>query len=132
MIAAGRPYQPAAEAKMNFVDALMIGGICVMVGACAFLLAHALTAARRGRDLAAAGDHPGRRLDLYMGLFWSGMLLVQATNIMHHMEPGGSYSLPPLTLAATAGALFACGVFAGRLLLRREMAHTRRWMDAAR
>jgi hypothetical protein len=115
---------------MVFVDAMMIGGICVMVGACAFLLGTALRALRRGggQDLRLMDDHPGARLDLYMAFVWGGMLVVQISNILFHKQPGGAYNLSSLTLAATAGDVFACGVFAGRLLLRREM----RWYKEKR
>jgi hypothetical protein len=107
----------------NFLEALMIAGICVMVGGCAFLLATGLRAARRAGDgdFRLIDDRPGGRLDLYMGLVWSGMLLVLGSNVLLHTGPGRSYNLSALTLAAAAGNILVCGVFAGRLLLRHEM-----------
>jgi hypothetical protein len=46
---------------------------------------------------------------------------VQATNIFHHMQLGGTIKLSLLSLAAFAADVFICGAYAGRLLLRREM-----------
>jgi hypothetical protein len=113
---------------MHFADALLIAGICVIL-ACAFLLGTVLWAAWRsgGQELRRTDDR-GRRQDLYLGAVWSGMLLVEASSIFRHIEPGGSYNLSSLTVAATAGEIFVCGVFAGRLLLRREM----RWYKEKR
>ena len=50
------------------------------------------------------------------------------TKILLHAEPGGTYKLSSLALAATPGNIFVCGVFAGHLLLRREM----RWYEEKR
>jgi hypothetical protein len=117
------------EAMMVFVEAMMIAGLCIIAGAAGFLLVNGLKARRGagGQDL-LADEQRGARLDLYMCFVWSGMLLVQASNILLHRDPGGTYHLSSLTLAATAGQILACGVFAGRLLLRREL----RWIKEKR
>jgi hypothetical protein len=106
----------------TFLETLMVAGICVMIGGCAFLLATVLRATKSaGSDFRPMDYHPGGRLDLCMGLVWSGMLLMLASNVFLHSGPGRTYNLSGLTLAATAGNIFVCGIFAGRLLLRREM-----------
>ena len=98
--------------------------------ACAVLLGIALKAVKRagGQDLRLLDPHPGGRLDLYMGIVWSGMLLVQASSILRHMQPTGTFNLSWLSLAALVGDVFVCGGYAGRLLLRREM----RWYKEKR
>jgi hypothetical protein len=108
----------------------MIAGLCLIVGACAFLVGIALKTVRQagGQDLRLLDPHPGGRLDLYMGAVWSGMLLVQASSVLRHMQPTGTFNLSWLSLAALAGDIFVCGGFAGRLLLRREM----RWYKEKR
>jgi hypothetical protein len=118
------------EAMMNFLDAMTGAGLCLIVGACAFLLGITLKTVRQagGQDLRLLDPHPGARLDLYMGIVWSGMLLVQASSVLRHMQPTGTFNLSWLSLTALAGDIFVCGVFAGRLLLRREM----RWSKEKR
>jgi hypothetical protein len=118
------------EAMMVFADAMTIAGLCLIVAACAFLLGITLKTVKQagGQDLRLVDPHPGGRLDLYMAAVWSGMLLVQASSIVRHMQPAGTFNLSGLSLAALAGELFVCGVFAGRLLLRREI----RWYKEKR
>jgi hypothetical protein len=99
---------------MNSASAITIAGICVMVIGAAALLFSGLKAKRAGAPM-------GTRLDVYMACVWTGMLMVQMSSIVLHWDPVAIYHLSPLTLSATAGNIFVCGVFAGRLLLRREM-----------
>lgn len=99
---------------MGIAGVILIAGICVMVGAFEFLLKPALSAAKRERRL-------GGRQDLYMGCFWTGMLLVQAANILQHIQPDGTYKISALTLEGTAASVLFCGMLAGRLLLRGEL-----------
>lgn len=115
---------------MDFADALLIAGMCVMV-VCAFIVGRMIWTTLRadGEELRLRNiNNDGRRLDLYLGLVWTGMLLVQASSILRHVQPGGIQNLSTLTVAATAGDIFICGVVAGRLLLRREM----RWLNEKR
>jgi hypothetical protein len=111
------------EIMMDMLDAVMIAGICIAVGAGVFLLSTQWQIAKRagGQDVHLDSTRRGERLDLYMGVVWSGLLLVQVTNVLHHMQHDGTLRLSLLSLAAAAGAVFVCGAFAGRLLLRREM-----------
>jgi len=108
---------------MDLLDAVMIGGICLAGGACAFLLATQLGIAKKagGQDVHLESARRDERLDLYMGAVWSGILVVLATNIFHQIQLGGTFELSLLSLAAFAAVVFICGAFAGRLLLRREM-----------
>src|SRR6185369_8506669 len=103
------------KATMDFVDVIMIAGICMMFGACAFLLPTALSAAKRarGQDLRLMDNHPGGRMDFYMSGFWGGMFLVQVSNVLRHVRPDGTYSLSLLALAATAGAILYAVSMAG-------------------
>lgn len=108
---------------MDLLDAVMIAGICLAVGACAFLLTTQLRIAKQagGQDAHLESARRGERLDLYMGAVWSGFLVVQITNIFHHIQLDGTIKLSSLSLAAFAAVVFVCGAFAGRLLLRRQM-----------
>jgi hypothetical protein len=111
------------EIMMDLLDAVMIAGICLAVGGCAFLLATQLGSAKPagGQDARRESARRGKRLDLYMGVVWSGFLVVQTTNIFHHRQPAGTFELSSLSLAAFTADVLICGGFAGRLLLRREM-----------
>lgn len=105
---------------MNLVDATLIGSISMMVVAGVFLLRTKFRGAG-GRGRRPTDGYLSWELDLWMALFWMGMLLMQLSQIWLHWDPIWIYHLSPLTFAATACALFACGVFAGRLLLRLEI-----------
>ncbi|HEY1506305.1 MAG TPA: hypothetical protein VGF92_18515 [Stellaceae bacterium] len=107
---------------MDIADVMLIVALSVIIGS-AFIVGKSIRATLRAdrQELRRIGEDRGQRLDLYLGLVWSGMLLVQASSVLRHMGPGGSYDLSSLAAAATAGNIFVCGVFAGRLLLRREM-----------
>jgi hypothetical protein len=111
------------ETTMHLSDAAMIAGLCLAVGACAFLLATQVWTAQRagGQDVHFDSAQRGGRLDLYMAAVWSGFLVVQASSVFRHMQPDGTLNLSSLSLAAFAADVFICGGFAGRLLLRREM-----------
>ena len=103
---------------MEFLELIIIiGGLCIMVGAGAFLIRMWIRVAkqRNGQDLR------GGRLDLYMLCVWSGLLLVQFANILRHAQFDGTFRLSPLTLPATGAVIFVCGICSGRLLLRREL-----------
>ena len=106
---------------MSLLDDVMLAGIGLALGACAFLIAAQLRDKQAGQDPVAANARRARRLDLYMGVVWSGFLLVQISNILRHRQPDGAMTFSSLSLAAFAGVVFLCGGFAGRLLLRREM-----------
>ena len=108
---------------MDFLDVVMIAGICLSVGACAFLITAQLRTAKRtgAQDVHLENARRGERLDLYMGAVWAGFLIVQATSVFHHLQLDGTIEFSLLSLAALAAVLFICGAFAGRLLLRREM-----------
>jgi hypothetical protein len=106
---------------MNLLDDAMLAGIGLMLGACAFLIAAQLRDKQAGLDPVAANARRARRLESYLGIVWSGFLLVQISNILHHLEPDGTMKFSWLSLAAFVGVVFICGGSAGRLLLRREM-----------
>jgi hypothetical protein len=93
------------------------------VGAFAFFLATQLGIAKRagGQNVHLESARRGERLELYMGAGWSGILVVLATNIFHHIQLDGTINLSLLSLAAFVAVVFICGAFARRLLLRREM-----------
>ena len=108
-------------AMMDLIDLVMLAGIGLALGACAFLIAAQLRDKPAGQDPVAAKARRARRLDVYLAVIWSGFLAVQITNILHHLAPDGTMKLSRLSLTAFAGVVFICGGFAGRLLLRREM-----------
>ena len=107
---------------MDLANLLLDAGLLVMVAA-ALIGGRAIwiTLRASGDELLRRRRDNGLRLDLYLGLVWSGMLLVQAGNLLLHRESGGFRNISSLTLVATAGTVFVCGAFAGRLLLRLEM-----------
>jgi hypothetical protein len=111
------------EIMMDMLDAVMVAGICLAVGACAFFLRTqaAIPKHKSGQDFNPERTHRGWRLDLYMCVIWSGFLLVQTTNVFHHVQRDGTINLSLLSLAALAANVFICGAFAARLLLGREM-----------
>jgi len=98
---------------------MMDAGLCILVGACAFLVVTWLKAVRRGSDYRRPEN--SLRLDLFMAIVWSGMVLVQLANVLFHREPNGTFALSSLALAAAGSQLLVCGIFAGRLLLRWEL-----------
>ena len=106
---------------MNLLDDVMLAGIGLMLVACAFLIAAQLRDRQAGHGPVAANARRARRLESYLGIVWSGFLLVQISNILHHIEPDGTMKLSWLSLTSFASVVFICGAFAGRLLLRREM-----------
>lgn len=107
---------------MDLANLLLDAGLVVAVVA-ALIAGRAIWTALRasGQELLLAKRNNGLRLDLYLGLVWSGMLLVQAGNILLHRDADGFRHISSLTLVATAATVFVCGAFAGRLLLRLEM-----------
>jgi hypothetical protein len=108
---------------VNLIDTTMMGGLVLILGACALMVGIALWEKRTGKKGPAAttDEHPGARLDLYLCLVWSGMALVQVSNIALHIQEGAIQNVSRLGWVGTGGTIFACGVFLGRLLLRREI-----------
>lgn len=107
---------------MDLANLLLDAGLGVMVVA-ALIAGKAIWTDLRasGAELPLRRRDNGLRLDLYLGLVWSGMLLVQAGNILLHLDSGGIRNISSLTAAGTASTVFVCGAFAGRLLLRLEL-----------
>ena len=107
---------------MDLPNALLDAGLCVMVVA-VLILGRAIwtTSRASGQELLLRKRDNGLRLDVYLCLVWSGMLLVQASNILLHVDSGGIHNISSLTIVSTAATVFVCGAFAGRLLLRLEM-----------
>jgi hypothetical protein len=104
---------------MNFSDALITTGICIIIAGAAFTLVSSLKA-RRDSSEGTRKIPGGAAIDRSILLAWSGILLVEVGNIAFHRRPSGLYDVSALTWAATAGAVFLLGVAAGRLLLRLE------------
>ena len=103
---------------MHYTTALTMVGIFGSLAGCAFLVVMELKARRSGGQ---SYHQRAARLDWYMSFVWSGMFLVQLSSILLHWEPGAIFHVSPATWVATAGSIFGCGVFAGRLMLRWEM-----------
>lgn len=103
---------------LDFLDTMMSAGLGVMVLGSIFI---GVLLVRRARGQIPTFDNPGWRLDATVCLVWGGMLLVQLSNILMHKESGTIYNVSTLGWWGTAGYIFILGVFAGRLLLRREM-----------
>jgi hypothetical protein len=111
------------EATMNVPEDVMIAGLCLIAAMGAVLAGAWWKAFKQGHGPDLHLDYPrrGTRLDLYMTLVWSGMLLVQASNVLLHVQDGSTHNLSRLSWTGLAASIFVCGVFAGRLLLRLEM-----------
>ena len=110
---------------MDLANVLLDAGLCVTAVA-ALIAGWAIWTTWRasGEELLRRRRDNGQRLDMYLCLVWSGMLLVQAGNILLHRDSAGIH-ISSLTLVATAGTVFVCGAFAGRLLLRLELRRSR-------
>ena len=109
---------------MDFLNAIQIAGLCLMLGAAAFLVVNARRTIRQaGRpDLRVADPRSGWRLDVLMAMVWSAMLLVQLPSIVRHLPPPATYHLSWLSLSSIASVIFVCGGFAGRLVGSRDVA----------
>ena len=107
---------------MDFLEATQIAGLCLSVGAALFLAYVWSNRIRHPEQYRRSRDfHNGWRLDTFLGVVWSGMLLVQVPTILRHLPPPTTYHLSWLSFAATASIIFICGCLAGRLLLRLEI-----------
>lgn len=108
---------------MSLPDTVMIVGLCLVVASCVFLMTTHLRTFKQagGQEARLTRYQRAARLELYMAAAWTGILLVQVSNLFHHAQPDGTTELSWLSLAGAGGAVFACGEFAGRLSLRREM-----------
>lgn len=108
---------------MTLTEDIMIAGIGLMVVASALLVPVGLKAAKRRAEhyRQLPKEYPGLTGDVYLLLVWSGMLIVQISNILLHAEPGGIYRVVPLMWVGTAAAVFICGLYSGRLMMRLEM-----------
>ncbi|HET7191390.1 MAG TPA: hypothetical protein VFI98_05710 [Pseudolabrys sp.] len=117
---------------MDLLETMMIAGICLVIGGFAFLLRTQLKALKqvRRQDIRLVGPHVGTRQDLYMGLLWSGIFLVQVSGLVRHIQPGPN-NFPWFPLIAVASVLFVCGGYAGRLLLRWEITRREAFMAAS-
>lgn len=108
---------------MTLTEDITMAGIGMMVVAIALVIRAGLRAAKQrtqsNRQLPE--EYPGLTSDAYMILFWSGMLLMQISNILLHAEPGGTYRVVPLMWVGTAAILLVFGLYAGRLMMRLEM-----------
>ena len=108
---------------MDLLEAVQVAGLAIEVGAAAFLVWILWKTIKQagGQYRRTADPRDGWRLDLFMGIVWSGMLLVQLPSIIRHLPPPAAYHLSWLSLSSIAGVMLICGGFAGRLLLRLEM-----------
>jgi len=105
---------------MDYLEMMMIAGLCLMGLAAAFIFRAIFKTAKLRRE-GQRYSPPGARLDLYLGALWSGLLLVQLSSLVRHMEPPGPHNLSWLSLTGFASIVFLCGAYAGRLSLRMEI-----------
>lgn len=108
---------------MTLAEDIMMAGIGLMLAAGALLIPVALSAAKHRAEhyRQLPEEYPGLMGDVYLALVWGGMLILQISNILLHAEPGGIYRVVPLTWVGTAAAVFICGLYGGRLMMRLEM-----------
>lgn len=107
------------------MDWLMIAGVCLSITGLAFLIWQNTQIARhvaRHKVGAAAA----RRL-YAMGLEWSGValwfgvVLAMTAQILQQLQRGAPLESVKFSILAGACAVFACGLFVGRLHLRRQL-----------
>lgn len=110
---------------MDFLQSMISVGLCLMLGAAAFIAISGFKRVR-GEDANISDFQRGMRGDICMTVLWSGGLLVQLSSLLRHMPPPVTYNLSWLSLAGFASMVFICGAFTGRLLLRLEMRRQQR------
>ena len=106
---------------MDLLEAIQIAGLCVMVAAAAFLVWYSAKTFRQAGYRRSADPHDGWRLDAFMGVIWTAMLLVQLPSIARHLPPPATTHLSWLSWSSIASVIFICGAAAGRLMLRLEL-----------
>jgi len=109
---------------MYWPDWVMIGGICI-IGAAIILSVwqYVLIARQVGEQkipLATARRIGGARQDWFQGAGWFGLLLVTTSQAYQEVQRGARAQSIMLSLAAVAVGAFTCGLYSGRLLLRRQ------------
>jgi hypothetical protein len=111
------------KAIMMLAQDLLIAGVCLVVVAAALAIPAGLRAAKQRAEhyRQLPEEYPGLMGDVFGALIWSGMLMIELSSILLHAEPGGIYRVVPLMWVGTAAAVFICGLFAGRLMMRWEM-----------
>lgn len=103
---------------------LTVAGLCLVVAGVLLSCRQYLLSAR---SLRKSGDRApdryidGVRHDLYQGAVWLGVALILVSQIAQQLERGAPVQEMALSLAAGAGMVFICGLYAGRLMLRRQL-----------
>jgi hypothetical protein len=112
------------EVNVNWSDAVMIGGLCIAGAALAFYVWEHVRIARQigGQEIrsATARRIGSARQDWRGGAVWFGLLLVLTSNAFQEVQRGAMAQSILLSLAGVAAGAFICGVYSGRLLLRRQ------------
>jgi hypothetical protein len=102
----------------------MIGGIWIAGAALVlYFWQHVLIVRQVGGQkirLATARRLGSVRQDSCLGAVWFGVLVVIACQAFQQVQRGAPAQSIMLSLAAVAAGAFSCGVFFGRLLLRRQ------------
>jgi hypothetical protein len=109
---------------MYWPDWVMIGGICI-IGAAIILSVwqYVLIARQVGGQkipLATARRIGNARQDWCQGAGWFGLLLVTTSQAYQEVQRGAPAQSIMLSLAAVTAGAFTCGLYSGRLLLRRQ------------
>ena len=60
------------------------------------------------------------RQDSYQGTLWLGVALMVVSQVVQQMERGAPADELAFSLVAAAAMVFICGLYAGRLMLRRQ------------
>ena len=113
---------------MDFLEGTLTAGLFLVVISAVLIVVAVLRVAKQTR---ASGHRAqiGERQDIYLGVLWTGLLLMQLSSLIRQMESPNPHSLSLLSVAGFASAVFLCGGFAGRLTLRMEL--RRRGQSAA-
>ena len=112
---------------MDWSDMVTIGGVSLAATALALHFWQRLRLAgqvgRRETSFASAQRIGNVRQDLYLGVVWLVLIPIYTSQVFHQVQRGAAIQDIMLSLAAVMAGAFGCGLFVGRLLLRRQL-HT--------
>ena len=109
---------------MNWLDWVMIGGISIIVVVIVIsgwqLVMIAKQVGWQKAQWATALHIGSAHRDWLHGAGWLGLLLVTSSQTYQELQRGAPAHSIMFSLAAVASGAFVCGLYYGRLLLRRQ------------
>jgi hypothetical protein len=112
------------ETIVDWSDGMMIGGIGLGIAALILYLRQVMLVSRqigRGKiDLATALRVGSARQDSYLAALWFGLFLVYTSQLWQQVQRGAPAQRIMFSMTSFAIGAFICGLFVGRLLMRRR------------